>query len=293
MIVLLLIIIGLCFGSMVNALVWRLHWQEQRAEESKLKRAAKKFFTFGRLTSGRDRYSMLTGRSMCIHCKQELAAKDLIPVISWLFLRGKCRYCKKPISLQYPLVEIATATLFAVSYIFWPLPLGEWYQWLNFGVWCVYIVGLMALFMYDLRWYLLPDKIVWPLVALALANAVIQTLAQPQLDILNAAQFYVFGLLPIAGFYWLIHVFSKGKLVGLGDVKLGIFIGLALGWPLTLLTLFLANVLGTIFTVPLMLTGKLKRNSRVPFGPFLITAFVISGLWGMHIIDWYLSGLGL
>ena len=95
--------LGLCAGSFVNALVWRLH------EQKRSKKADKKL-------------SILNGRSMCVHCRHELTWYDLIPLFSWLLLRGKCRYCKKPISWQYPIVELATAAVFVLSYIFWPNP---------------------------------------------------------------------------------------------------------------------------------------------------------------------------
>src|SRR3954465_436221 len=108
MIIAVLVVLGLCLGSFVNALVWRLHEQEEGGSK---KAAAKKL-------------SIIKGRSMCPHCKHALKPIDLIPVISWLSLRGKCRYCSKPISIQYPIVELSTALLFVVSYIWWPEPLG-------------------------------------------------------------------------------------------------------------------------------------------------------------------------
>src|SRR4051812_13278636 len=100
MIIAVLIVFGLCLGSFVNALVWRVHEQEAAKKPNK-------------------KLSVLNGRSMCPHCEHELAAKDLIPVLSWLSLGGKCRYCHKPISKQYPLVELLTALLVVGSYIWW------------------------------------------------------------------------------------------------------------------------------------------------------------------------------
>src|ERR1700677_3953472 len=111
MIIFILAIVGLCLGSFVNALVWRLHGQ-----------AAEK----GKKKPNQDYLSQLSvakGRSMCPHCKHQLANRDLIPLLSWLSLKGKCRYCAKAISPQYPLVELITALLFIASYIWWPVAL--------------------------------------------------------------------------------------------------------------------------------------------------------------------------
>lgn len=295
MTLLVLILLGLALGSFVNALVYRLHHQEE-AEGGGFRAGVKKLFA--KLSGDDDRYSILKGRSMCPHCKRTLRAKDLVPVVSWLMLRGRCRDCKKPISLQYPLVELALATAFVLSYLVWPLPLDTWYQWVNFGAWLASLVGLAALFVYDFRWSKLPYKIIYPLIALAVANAAVQFIAyQPQGNLLETVLFYVLGLLPVAGLYYIIYTFakyfSKKEMVGDGDIMLGIFIGLALGWPGALLVLFLANLLGTLVVIPPMLMGKLTRQSRIPFGPFLIVAFVIAGLWGGDIIGWYLSSLGV
>src|SRR3989344_6490262 len=125
MIVAILIVLGLAFGSFVNALVWRLHEQEERAKSKEQRRKKGKAKNTAKLSShtsvlsSKD-LSILKGRSMCPSCKHGLAAKDLVPVLSWLTLRGKCRYCHKPISIQYPLVELITATLFVISYLLWP-----------------------------------------------------------------------------------------------------------------------------------------------------------------------------
>jgi prepilin signal peptidase PulO-like enzyme (type II secretory pathway) len=106
MIIAVLVVLGLCFGSFANALVWRVH--EQAGQAAK-KKPDKKYLK---------QLSVAKGRSMCPNCKHELVAKDLIPVLSWLALGGKCRYCAKPISIQYPLVEVALASLFVVSYLY-------------------------------------------------------------------------------------------------------------------------------------------------------------------------------
>ena len=295
LIILILALLGLCFGSFVNALVFRLRKAEEPAVISignKLRALLRRLMTFDfKQAPAKNRYSMWTGRSMCSRCEHPLAVQDLVPLFSWLALGGKCRYCKKPIK-DSPIVEAILPVVFVVSYLYWPQPLTEWYQLFGFVSFLAGVVGLAALFIYDVRWYLLPDKIIWPLVAIAGVNALVQAVAvQPQGDILGSILFYLYGLLPIAGLYWLIYTFSKGRMVGLGDVKLGLFIGLSLGWPGALATLFLANLLGALYAAPLMLTGKLKRDSRIPFGPFLIIAYFIAAIWGGAIISWYTGGL--
>src|SRR5579871_5847178 len=124
MLIFILIVVGLAAGSFVNALVWRVH------EQSKKKKSAE--------------LSILKGRSMCPRCKHELAASDLIPVLSWLWLRGKCRYCQKPISPQYPVVELAVALVFVSSYFWWPGNLTDDGQKTLFTTWLWCCVGLTA-----------------------------------------------------------------------------------------------------------------------------------------------------
>src|SRR5690606_19684146 len=118
-----LVILGLCLGSFVNALVFRLHMQMKASEKHRGKKVQKA------------KLSIVSGRSMCVHCHHELAWYDLIPVLSWLTLGGKCRYCHKPIAWQYPLVELATAALFALSYVYWPVNFSTFQlmDWVNFG----------------------------------------------------------------------------------------------------------------------------------------------------------------
>lgn len=309
MVTLVLVLLGLALGSSVNALVFRLRIQtgkEVRSPASGVRVKKQK-----RLAS--QRYSMLKGRSICPHCEYQLEGKDLIPVVSWLWLRGKCRKCKKPISVQYPLVELGLAALFAVSYLAWPQPLEGWYAWADLVIWLAGVYGLTALFVYDLRWSLLPDRIVMPLIGLGVLDVILvlifggpqtishgQTLGQGstllapfQGQTLETVWYYLLGLVPVAGLYYLIYLYSRGRMVGLGDVKLGVFIGLSLGWPGALLVLVFANVLGALYVMPGMLAGKLSRRSRVPFGPFLIAAYIIAGIWGGTIVSWYLAGLGM
>lgn len=290
MIIVVLSWLGLCMGSFVNALVFRLYKQSEQSPVASRQSAvkARKPATSDRRQA--NEFSVLSGRSQCVHCGRQLAAADLIPVVSWLWLKGKCRYCRKPISWQYPLVELLTALLFVVSYIFWPYGF-DMAGVVRFATWLVMLTGFVALVVYDLRWMLLPNRIVYPLLGLAAGQVlVLASLSGGSwFTIISGA---VWGLLFAGGTFYVLFQLSQGKWIGGGDVKLGFVLGLILGGPIkSLLMLFAASALGLLVTVPLLLGGRATRHSRIPFGPFLIVAAIITYLFGGHIINWYDSYL--
>ncbi len=269
MIILIFVLLGLLVGSFINALVWRVYQQEQLR---------------GRKKAPPENLSILKGRSICTHCKRRLAAKDLVPVVSWLILRGRCRYCQRSIGLHYPLVELVTAVLFGVSFAFWP---GDWgvAGVVNFGVWLVVVTGLVALFVYDLKWMLLPNRIVYPLILIALALAVFNVLISGEMMLLYRTGL---SLMVAAGIFYLLFQASGGKWIGGGDVKLGVLIGLLLQDPYkAFMVLLFASMLGTLFVIPAMATGRLTSKSRIPFGPFLICSAALVYLFGSYAIEWY------
>lgn len=266
MITIVLAVLGLCLGSFVNALVWRLH---QQTKPSK--------------SSGKE-LSIVTGHSMCPHCRHRLAAKDLVPVFSWLALKGRCRYCKRPISWQYPMVELIMSLLFVLSYWQWPL------GWsasgiVQFCVWLVVLTGLMALAVYDYRWMELPSRIIYPLTTLVSATLVVEVFWQSEWSLMLGA---VLGAVCLAGLFLVLYVVSKGRWIGFGDVRLGVLLGLLVGSPAkaTLVLLF-GSFFGTVYAIPSLLSGKRNMSQRVPFGPFLIAAAVVVVLFGSAIINWY------
>lgn len=272
MVIAILVVVGLCLGSFVNALVWRLHEQSQTKNKKKLRGL-----------------SVVHGRSICPHCEHQLKTIDLVPVFSWLSLRGRCRYCKKPISWQYPLVELIAAGLLVFSYAAWPYTIQDWSkpEIAIFGVWTLIVTGFLALAVYDIRWYILPDKIVLPLTAIGVIMVGLIAVTYHDVTIIWEA---IIGMGVIFGLFYLLFQLSKGKWIGGGDVKLAVVLGLLAGtFMKALLLLFLASVLGTIYGVVLATVGKQKmsRKLRVPFGPFLIIAVVIVVLFGTDIIDWY------
>lgn len=277
MIVLLLVVLGLCLGSFVNALTWRLYKQE---ELIKTKAAVKQKKQFKDL-------SIWNGRSMCPTCQHKLAAKDLVPVISWLTLKGKCRYCSTPIGWHYPLVEVLTAGLFVFSYFYWPFLL-HGSGLLQFVLWLVFLTGFMALAVYDLRWFVLPTRIIQPLAILAVLQVIVLSLAyHGGLETIAGA---LLGVLVIGGTFYALFMVSRGAWIGGGDVRLGVLLGLIVGGPLmSLLLILMSSATGTIVALPLLGTHKLKRTSRIPFGPFLLLGAIIVRLFGTTIIHWYKS----
>lgn len=269
----LLIILGLCLGSFVNALVWRIHKQSQLKGKK-----------------NKEKYSISTGRSMCVHCGHTLAAKDLVPLLSWLSLFGKCRYCKKPISWQYPLVEALTAALFVISYQFWPYVLDFW-GYIGFASWLVCLVGLIALAVYDIRWMILPNKIIFVLYGIASLFVMSRALAEQSLQPIVGS---ILGVLVGGGFFYVVFMVSSGKWIGGGDVKLGFLLGaLVGGLTNAALVLFIASLLGTTVALPLLLAKKSNRGSQIPFGPFLIIAAFVVLLFGDRLVDWYLASIGI
>jgi len=290
MIILILAVFGLIFGSFVNALVWRLRQQEVNIQKKKTSpKAAKNTRTANDL-------SIFNGRSMCPNCRHELKAKDLVPVLSWLSLKGKCRYCSRPISQQYPLVELLTAALFVLSYLLWPEQFSL-VGWFYFSLWLVILTGLVALLVYDLKWMVLPNKIVYFLMLVAAIGFIFSLIFWQQLKGYSPAGdlFVVRRLLDLAlavlvggGFFYLVFQVSAGKWIGGGDVKLGFLIGLIVQQPWqAFMALFMASMLGTLIILPALILKKVSRQSRVPFGPFLIIGLIIVRLCGATIVGWY------
>lgn len=227
---------------------------------------------------------------MCPSCHHELAAKDLVPLFSWVWLRGKCRYCKAPISAQYPLVEAATAALFVFSYFYWPYQLSNGGLF-RFVLWLIFLTGFMALVVYDLKWFLLPNRIVFPLAGLAALQVIILKLA------FNYSWSYVLGaaigVAIISGLFYVLFQISNGTWIGGGDVKLGLVLGLLVGGPThALLVLFLSSLLGTLAALPMLVQGRANRKTALPFGPLLIGATMVTVLFGSSIISWYIHLIG-
>jgi prepilin signal peptidase PulO-like enzyme (type II secretory pathway) len=265
-------VVGLAFGSFVNAWVWRTRQVlDDAGEPKKLNKKEKA------------EYSILKGRSMCPSCRQSLKALDLIPLFSWLFLAGKCRYCKKPISVQYPIVEFATAVLFVVSYVL--LPTGTNWEWVGLFTWLIGLIGLIALAVYDAKWMILPNTILRPIYGLVGAGLVIQfIMGRPLTQI-----FSILGAIAVcSGLFLILFLISKGRWIGYGDVMLGLLTGALIGSTMSaIFSIFTASVLGMLWSIPLLMVKKVPKNTKIPFGPFLIAGAILAVFFGTDILNWY------
>ncbi len=284
-VILLLALAGLSMGSFAGATVWRLR-ARQLIEDKKEGEEIDKEEYKALLPLSKAPFTA-RDRSRCLHCHQTLAWYDLLPLVSWLSTGGTCRYCRKRIGTFEPLMELGTAGFFVGSYLLWPeiitaLDLAQFILWLLGGV------LLAILFAYDMKWFLLPNRVVFPLIGVGVivAGLRIFTSADSVMALIDVAA----AASVLSGLYLILWYVSKGKWVGFGDVKLGLGLALLLGnWQLAFLALFLANLIGCLVVIPGLVSGKMKRGSHVPFGPLLIIGFVISVLIGQPILQWYFT----
>jgi len=246
-------IFGTIVGSFLNSVIYRLKKNE----------------------------SFLKGRSYCPNCRHTLNWKDLIPVFSFLILKGKCRYCQKKISWQYPLVELATGILFFLIIFYFP------YNFLFSIFYFLFSCFLIIIFVYDLKYYIIPDKIIYPAGATALIFN-FQFLISNQFSIFN---YSILSGLGAAIFFLIIVLASKEKWMGWGDVKLAFLMGLFLGFPKILVALFSAFFLGAITGIILIILKKKNLKSEVPFGPFLVSSTFLAIFFGEKIVNFYLHYL--
>lgn len=215
--------------------------------------------------------SLIFPRSSCVRCKKVLAASDLIPLFSYLLLKGRCRNCGERISIRYPSVELLTALLFIWCFYYFELtPFFFKYMFV--------FSALMIISFIDLEHGIIPNR----LVLLVFTWSVLWQLFIPTVTLQEAA----LGLLAGGGLFYLIAVLSKGGMGG-GDIKLMAVLGFIVGWPLVLIVLLLAFLLGAVTGLLLVFAGKKTRRDPLPFGPFLSISFFITYFWGLEIWLWY------
>jgi len=284
-----LTLFGLVLGSFAGATVWRLRARQLVADKKAGEHVDHKEYTKLK-TLANEKISK--DRSRCLHCGYELRWYDLIPLVSWLTLSGRCRDCRKPIGYMEPLIELGTAAFFVGSYLLWPVALDGGLQISLFVLWLISGVGLAIMFAYDTKWYLLPDKINFAVIGLGLVSAVLTVIASE--DTFGAILSVLGSVAVLSGIYFVLYLVSKGRWIGFGDIKLGLGLGLLLSdWKLALIALFAANLIGCLIVIPLMVKGKLKRNAHVPFGPLLIAGAIVAKLVGVGIAEYYTLSLML
>lgn len=221
----------------------------------------------------------LSGRSKCPHCQKELTALELIPILSYFVLNGRCRGCKKPISWQYPLVEFLSAILTVIPLFL--LGFENIYVYLIIPILYLFIV----IFFYDLKNFIIPDVLLALLFFLILIFDIIK-LGRSEISIVNL----FWGVIIGGGLFLLLVIFSREKWMGWGDVKLGFLLGLLLGYPYIIVSHLLSFISGALVSLVLIILYGRKLKSEIPFAPFLILGTMIAILWGEKIINWYLGG---
>ncbi|MBI2013044.1 MAG: prepilin peptidase [Candidatus Colwellbacteria bacterium] len=233
------------------------------------------------------------GRSHCPHCAKTLKWYELIPLLSFLIQGGKCRSCRKRLSLQYPIIEF----LAGLSLVLTPWQLG----WSPFTIlWILAFLLFILIAAIDLRLGIIPDKLSILVAVLGLLTALLVYLdsdlgtsfigSYALLFQLGEGNFWVHRLVGVMfglAFFGGIYLFTRGKAMGLGDVKLAGAIGLLLGWPDVALALVLAFFVGSIFAIPLLLTKRKALKDALPFGPFIVAGVTLVFFFGYHIINGY------
>lgn len=221
------------------------------------------------------------GRSHCPKCKKILQSSDLIPLLSFILLRGKCRYCKKPISLFYPGIELISGFTFLLVYMkFAPLLAEPRLQIAKMVIFLIITIALLFVLFYDLFKLEIPDYITYPGMILGfLLSFTPITEIGPLASIIgaSAASLFFGGQILV----------SNGTWLGGGDLKLGIFMGFLLGWQLLIVALMAAYILGGISGLILIITKKATQKSGIPFGPFLVLGTFTAIFVGENIINWF------
>lgn len=265
-------VLALFVGSFLNVVIHRLprmmerEWQAQAAELR------------GETVTETEPFNLAAPRSRCPHCGTPIGALDNIPLVSYLFLRGKCRHCHAPISIRYPVVECLTA--FLCGYAAW-----------HFGPSAaavgaiLFIWAMLALTFIDLDTQLLPDSLTLPLLWLGLLFNVGGVFA-PLADAVIGA---VAGYLSLWSVYWLFKLTTGKEGMGYGDFKLLAAIGAWFGWQLLPLTILLSSAVGAVVGIALIILGRHGRHTPIPFGPYLAAAGVLALFFGKALTEGYLA----
>lgn len=269
MIYFLMFILGLCVGSFLNVIIYRETIDDDEEFESL------------KSLKGLRVLKRLMGRSYCDYCKKKIAWHDNIPLLSFFLLGGKCRFCGKKISLQYPFVEFLTGIEFVWIYFLIKSNLSffsrfeGFYSFLTLGVWLILGACFLAIFIADLKYQIIPDTAIIFGILTAFFKLWVDYRYTGMVDFSPLWSGLGAGL-----FFLILVLLTRGKGMGWGDVKLAVLMGMVLGFPKILIGLLFAFLTGAIAGVILVMTGKKKLKSKIAFGPFLIAGTIFSLIYG-------------
>ena len=217
--------------------------------------------------------SIISPPSQCPNCGKSISPFDNIPIISFILLRGRCRYCQSPISWRYPIVELITGLIFLSLYLNFRISP-------QFFIYALLCTSLIIIAFIDLEHKIIPDVITLPGIIIGLTLS----LTMPHITLINSIK----GLLIGGGLFYAIAIISRGGMGG-GDIKLIAMVGSFLGWKNVLLTIFLGSLFGSIVGIVLIILKKKNRKDMVPFGPFLSLGAIISIFYGRDLIYLWLT----
>lgn len=214
-------------------------------------------------------------RSHCMSCKHKLSWYDLFPLFSYLFLGGKCRYCKEHISIQYPIIEAINGILYVALFLVNGISIETL-------LYCLCTSALICLSVIDWRTFEIPIGINIFILVLGLVRLITD---------FSEWSRYVIGLFAVSGFLLLLYIFTKGRGIGGGDIKLMAATGLLIGWQLNIVALLVGCILGSVIHLTLMAITKADRV--LAFGPYLSAGIFITMIWGEQLVSWYLGMMGI
>lgn len=269
-------LLGLCIGSFLNVVIYRLPVMMKREWQNQLEEYQ------GKELSQQPTFNLMTPNSACPHCKHAIKAWQNIPVISYLFLKGKCAHCKTKISARYPAIELITAVLSGL--VAWQSGFGYAALGLLFLTW-----ALIALTMIDIDEQLLPDSITLPLLWLGLICNSFNLFT----DLHSAVFGAVAGYLSLWSVFWLFKLLTGKEGMGYGDFKLLAALGAFFGWQALPVIILLSSVVGAVVGIAGILILGRDKNIPIPFGPYLAAAGWIAALWGNQLSAAYFAYMGI
>ena len=272
-------IFSLVIGSFLNVVIYRL----PKIMENDWQQEYQAYFNADATAAAPAKFNLAVPRSACPACNTAVQARDNVPVLSWLLLKGKCRSCSAPISARYPVVEALTAVLSAV--VAWKLGFGLAAAVIIFTTWV-----LIALTFIDIDKMLLPDQLTLPLLWLALLFSLSDSaFVNPAQAIVGAAA----GYLSLWSVYWLFKLLTGKEGMGYGDFKLLAVFGALLGATQLPLIILLSSLVGAVVGITLLSVQGKDKATPIPFGPYIAAAGWIALLWGEQLTNAYLRYLGL